>query len=96
MGTNIPDFTRYTTKTRPVYFQGLFLPLIGSVLGVLGIVGTSCAKVLTDPTSGFLLKLQLNGIVQVVELQISSADSLGLSHKSVPIYPPMSSPAQTT
>ncbi|EHL00110.1 putative Uncharacterized permease [Glarea lozoyensis 74030] len=46
MGTNIPDFTRYTTKTRPVYYQGLFLPLIGSVLGVLGIVGTSCAKVL--------------------------------------------------
>lgn len=46
MGTNIPDFTRYLKKTGPVYYQGLFIPLIGSTLGVLGIIGTSCSKVL--------------------------------------------------
>ncbi|KAH8687923.1 permease for cytosine/purines, uracil, thiamine, allantoin-domain-containing protein [Tricladium varicosporioides] len=46
MGTNIPDFTRYLKETKPVYYQGLFIPLIGSALGILGIVGTSCSKVL--------------------------------------------------
>lgn len=46
MGTNIPDFTRYLKETKPVYYQGLFLPLIGSILGILGIIGTSCSKVL--------------------------------------------------
>lgn len=46
MGTNIPDFTRYLKETKPVYYQGLFIPLIGSILGILGIIGTSCSKVL--------------------------------------------------
>lgn len=46
MGTNIPDFTRYLKKTKPVYYQGLFVPLIGSKLGIFGIIGTSCSKVM--------------------------------------------------
>jgi NCS1 family nucleobase:cation symporter-1 len=45
MATNVADFTRYLKKPKGVYWQALFVPLIMTVLGVFGIIGTSCAKV---------------------------------------------------
>lgn len=45
MATNVPDFTRYLRQPRGVYWQGLFLPLISIILGLFGIISTSCAKV---------------------------------------------------
>lgn len=45
MATNVPDFTRYLRNPRGVYWQGLFLPLIGLVLGLFGIISCSAAKV---------------------------------------------------
>ncbi|KAG4418386.1 hypothetical protein IFR04_008453 [Cadophora malorum] len=45
MATNIPDFTRYLKKEQGVYWQVLFLPLIQLVLGLFGIISTSCAMV---------------------------------------------------
>lgn len=45
MSTNIPDFTRYLKKTNAVYWQVAFLPLIQLMLGVFGIISTSCAMV---------------------------------------------------
>lgn len=45
MATNVPDFTRYLKKPQGVYWQGLFLPLISILLGLFGIISTSCSKV---------------------------------------------------
>lgn len=45
MATNVADFTRYLKNPRAVYWQTLFVPVICTVLGVFGIIGTSCAKV---------------------------------------------------
>lgn len=45
MATNVADFTRYMKKPRGVYWQALIVPLVITVLGVFGIIGTSCAKV---------------------------------------------------
>jgi nucleobase:cation symporter-1, NCS1 family len=45
MATNVADFTRYMKKPRGVYWQALIVPLILTMLGVFGIIGTSCAKV---------------------------------------------------
>ncbi|RDW64137.1 hypothetical protein BP5796_10639 [Coleophoma crateriformis] len=45
MSTNIPDFTRYLKKDKGVYWQIPFLPLIQLVLGLFGIISTSCSKV---------------------------------------------------
>ncbi|KAH9889735.1 allantoin permease [Xylariomycetidae sp. FL2044] len=45
MATNVADFTRYMKTSKGVYWQVVFVPLILTVLGVFGIIGTSCAKV---------------------------------------------------
>lgn len=45
MATNVPDFTRYLKKSRGVYWQGFFLPFIGLMLGLFGIISCSAAKV---------------------------------------------------
>lgn len=45
MATNVPDFTRYLKTSRGVYWQGLFLPMIGLILGLFGIISCSAAKV---------------------------------------------------
>lgn len=45
MATNVADFTRYLKHSRGVYWQVLFVPLIMTLLGVFGIIGTSAAKV---------------------------------------------------
>lgn len=45
MATNVADFTRYLKKPGGVYWQTLFVPGICTILGVFGIIGTSCAKV---------------------------------------------------
>ena len=45
MATNVADCTRYLKKPKGVYWQALFVPLLMTVLGVYGIIGTSCAKV---------------------------------------------------
>lgn len=45
MGTNIPDFTRYLQKPKGVYWQALFMPFIASMLGIFGIIATSCSMV---------------------------------------------------
>jgi len=45
MATNVPDFTRYLKSSRGVYWQGLFLPMIGLILGLFGIICCSAAKV---------------------------------------------------
>jgi NCS1 family nucleobase:cation symporter-1 len=45
MGTNVADFTRYMKHERGVYWQVFFVPLLMTSLGVFGIIGTSCAKV---------------------------------------------------
>jgi len=45
MATNVADFTRYLKKPSGVYWQSLFVPGICTFLGVMGIIGTSCAKV---------------------------------------------------
>ncbi|RDW84290.1 allantoin permease [Coleophoma cylindrospora] len=45
MATNIPDFTRYMKKSRGVYWQALFLPLINLLMAMFGTISTSCAKV---------------------------------------------------
>ncbi|SMR58309.1 unnamed protein product [Zymoseptoria tritici ST99CH_1E4] len=45
MATNVPDFTRYLKSSRGVYWQGLFLPMIGLILGSYGIICCSAAKV---------------------------------------------------
>ena len=45
MATNVADFSRYLKKPNAVYWQTLFVPLTCTVLGVFGIIGTSCAKV---------------------------------------------------
>ena len=45
MATNVADFTRYLKSSRGVYWQVLFVPLIMTLLGVFGIIGTSAAKV---------------------------------------------------
>lgn len=46
MATNVPDFTRYLKTSRGVYWQGLFLPMIGLILGLFGIICCSAAKVI--------------------------------------------------
>lgn len=46
MGTNISDFTRYLKKSNGTYWQALFFPLIATLIGVFGIIGTSAAKVI--------------------------------------------------
>jgi len=45
MATNIPDFTRYLERPQGVYWQVVFLPLISIMLGLFGIISTSCAKI---------------------------------------------------
>lgn len=45
MATNIPDFTRYLNKPQGVYWQAFFLPFISIMLGLFGIISTSCAKI---------------------------------------------------
>jgi NCS1 family nucleobase:cation symporter-1 len=45
MSVNIPDFTRYLRSPKGVYWQGLILPMISIILGLLGIISTSCSKV---------------------------------------------------
>jgi NCS1 family nucleobase:cation symporter-1 len=45
MATNVADFTRYLKKPSVVYWQSLFVPGICTFLGVMGIIATSCAKV---------------------------------------------------
>jgi NCS1 family nucleobase:cation symporter-1 len=45
MATNVADFTRYMKKPSGVYWQALFVPVICTLIGVFGIIGTSCAKV---------------------------------------------------
>lgn len=45
MATNIPDFTRYLKKPQGVYWQAFFLPFISVMLGLFGIISTSCAKI---------------------------------------------------
>lgn len=45
MATNVADFTRYMRDPRGVYWQVLFVPAILTLLGVYGIIGTSCARV---------------------------------------------------
>lgn len=45
MATNVADFTRYLKTSKGVYWQTLFVPAICTLLGVFGIIGTSCAKV---------------------------------------------------
>ena len=45
MATNIPDFTRYLKKSRGVYWQVAFLPLIQLMLGLFGIISTSASMV---------------------------------------------------
>lgn len=56
MATNVPDFTRYLKNSRGVYWQGFFLPLIGLILGLFGIISCSAANVvygeyIWDPVS---------------------------------------------
>lgn len=45
MATNVPDFTRYLKNPRGVYWQGFFLPFIGTMLGIFGIISCSAAKI---------------------------------------------------
>lgn len=45
MSTNIPDFTRYLRNEKAIYWQVAFLPLIQLMLGLFGIISTSCAMV---------------------------------------------------
>ncbi|KAK8215457.1 hypothetical protein M8818_002078 [Zalaria obscura] len=45
MATNIPDFTRYLKDPNGVYWQAFFLPAIKLLLGIFGIICTSCARV---------------------------------------------------
>ncbi|CAH0057712.1 unnamed protein product [Clonostachys solani] len=45
MATNVADFTRYMKRPKGVYWQTLFVPGICTLLGVLGIISTSAAKV---------------------------------------------------
>ncbi|OAA65560.1 NCS1 allantoate transporter [Niveomyces insectorum RCEF 264] len=45
MATNVADFTRYLKKPNTVYWQVLLVPAMSTLLGVFGIIGTSCAKV---------------------------------------------------
>ncbi|CAG9982162.1 unnamed protein product [Clonostachys byssicola] len=45
MATNVADFTRYMKRPQGVYWQTLFVPGICTLLGVLGIISTSAAKV---------------------------------------------------
>ncbi|KAL1647258.1 hypothetical protein SLS61_007428 [Didymella pomorum] len=45
MATNVADFTRYMQEPTGVYWQALFVPVICTLIGVFGIIGTSCAKV---------------------------------------------------
>jgi nucleobase:cation symporter-1, NCS1 family len=45
MATNIPDFTRYMKHSRGVGLQGLLLPFITLLIGMFGIISTSCSKV---------------------------------------------------
>ncbi|KAK7203245.1 permease for cytosine/purines, uracil, thiamine, allantoin-domain-containing protein [Myxozyma melibiosi] len=56
MATNIPDFTRYMRGGKGQYWQGLFLPVISTFVGIMAIISTSCAGVvygeyIWDPTS---------------------------------------------
>ncbi|KAF2732398.1 allantoin permease [Polyplosphaeria fusca] len=44
MATNVADFTRYLEKPKGVYGQTLFMPAICTLVGVFGIIGTSCSK----------------------------------------------------
>ncbi|KXT02191.1 hypothetical protein AC578_5958 [Pseudocercospora eumusae] len=48
MATNVPDFTRYLKSPKGVYWQGFFLPFIGLMLGLFGIISCSAAKVVYD------------------------------------------------
>lgn len=45
MATNVANFTRYMKKSKGVYWQALFVPAICTLVGVFGIIGTSCTKV---------------------------------------------------
>ncbi len=45
MATNVADFTRYLKKPGAVYWQTLLVPFVCTLMGLFGIIGTSCAKV---------------------------------------------------
>ncbi|KAK6829715.1 permease [Apiospora arundinis] len=47
LACNIPDFTRYARSARGQFVQLPFLPVIFTLCGVLGIVTTSCTKVIS-------------------------------------------------
>lgn len=47
LACNIPDFTRYARSTSVQYVQLPFIPFLFTACGVLGIVTTSCSKVIT-------------------------------------------------
>jgi NCS1 family nucleobase:cation symporter-1 len=51
MATNVADFTRYMKRPKGVYWQTLFVPGICTLLGVLGIISTSAAKVVYGEVS---------------------------------------------
>lgn len=48
MAVNVSDFTRFLAKPKGVYWQGLFLPAISLLIGIFGVICTSCAKVVYD------------------------------------------------
>ncbi|EPE09499.1 ncs1 allantoate transporter [Ophiostoma piceae UAMH 11346] len=45
MATNVADFTRYLKKPNAIYWQILLVPFVCTLMGMFGIIGTSCAKV---------------------------------------------------
>ncbi|CAK7216776.1 hypothetical protein SEUCBS140593_002984 [Sporothrix eucalyptigena] len=45
MATNVADFTRYLKKPGAVYWQIFLVPFVCTLLGLFGIIATSCAKV---------------------------------------------------
>lgn len=48
MATNILDYTRYLKKPRGIWLQALLVPVICTLIGVLGIVSTSPSTVLYE------------------------------------------------
>ncbi|CAK7211020.1 hypothetical protein SCUCBS95973_000988 [Sporothrix curviconia] len=45
MATNVADFTRYLKTPGAVYWQIFLVPFVCTLLGLFGIIATSCAKV---------------------------------------------------
>ncbi|CZR63577.1 uncharacterized protein PAC_13474 [Phialocephala subalpina] len=46
MATNIPDFTRHSKDSRGAYWQAVFVPVLVITVAMIGIICTSCAKVI--------------------------------------------------